>query len=226
MIGFVICDGYDGYNHVFRHSDLQRVACWVHVRRKFLAYAKTDDNAQQVVQLINQLFKQNKHIGRQAEKQTWAASAQRYQWIAEQRQAELGPRMTELNTLMDRLAPCYPPDTGIGPAITYLRNQWDALQTFLQHGFLPMDNNTAERAIRPIAVGRKAWLFVGSEDGGAWAATMFSIIESCRLQKLNYTDYCQHVLQHIVNAPNRDAIDYHQLTPIKLRDTIKASYQK
>ena len=87
-----------------------------------------------------------------------------------------------------------------------------------------MENNTAERAIRPIAVGRKAWLFVGSEDGGSWAATMFSIIESCRLQKLNYIDYCQHVIKCIANAPDRHQLDYHQLTPAKLRDTIKASY--
>ena len=226
MIGFVVCDGYDGYNHIFRHSDLERVACWVHARRKFKQYEDLDTNAKQVVRAINQLFKLNKRIGRKAKDAYPNDLDRQYQWIAEQRQEQLGPLITALDELIDRLKPCYPPDTGLGPAITYLRNQWEALQTFLRHGFLPMDNNAAERGIRPIAVGRKAWLFVGSEDGGSWAATMFSIIESCRLQKINYTDYCEYVLQRIVEAPDRSKINYHELTPAQLQDTIKATYQQ
>jgi hypothetical protein len=80
-----------------------------------------------------------------------------------------------------------------------------------------MENNATERAIRPIAVGRTGWLFVGSEDGGTWAATMFSIIESCRLQKIDQRAYCEHILLLIVQAPDRSTIDYAGLTPLALR---------
>ncbi len=223
LIGFIICDGYASYNILEKNPHIQRVGCWVHARRKFITYAEHDKNAQDIVTHINHIFSENKKILKNAETNTTLTPHQRHTLIAEQRQHHLQPLIHNLDTLCQRLTPLYPPDSGIGPALTYLRNQWKSLQTFLHHGYLPMDNNTAERAIRPIAVGRKNWLFVGSEDGGKWAATMFSIIESCRLQNINPTDYCTHILTTIVNTPpeNRPTLPYHQLTPQALRETIK-----
>jgi transposase len=213
-IGFLLCDGYAGYNPLFRASDITRVACWVHARRPFLTYEKIDKNAAQAVALINQIFRCEKSIQRQADKQSLGNNTpERFAAITSQRQALMPAHMGTLQEHITCIKPCYSPDTGMGRAITYLTNRWNALQVFIDHGFLPLENNTAERAIRPIAVGRKAWLFVGSEDGGDWAATMFSIIESCRLQKIDYTDYCEQVLKRIVQADNRDALDYHLLTP-------------
>lgn len=227
MIGFVICDGYDGYNPLFRNDQIRRVACWVHARRGFLKHADNDQNAKRIVGLINRLFKTNKRIQREAEKGALEKNSDPfYTWIAHERQDRLAPLIHDLKTELDLLQKIYPPDSGLGPALTYIGNRWNDLQTFLDYGFLPMENNTAERAIRPIAVGRKNWLFVGSEDGGEWAATMFSLIESCRLQKIDITDYCTHILQTIVNAPDRNQIDYAALTPAAIKKQWKAQVQE
>ena len=221
LIGFLICDGYGGYNPLFKANDIIRVACWVHARRTFKDYEERDKNARFIVQLINKIFHANKQITKAANKTTFATDQERWDFIATQRQLILPPLIADLDNELTLLAPLYSPDTAIGRAITYIRNRWTDLHVFLKYGFLPMENNTAERAVRPIAVGRKAWLFVGSEDGGRWAATMFSIIESCRLQKIDARTYCEHILNIIVNAPDRSAINYSKLTPAALQTTLR-----
>ena len=223
-IGFLICDGHGGYNPAFLSETIIRVACWVHARRRFKKLEKLDKNAAKVVGMINGLFRIDRAIRKEADKRGLAeGTQQRYEFIAEQRKERVPDRMAELKAEIDLLEPIYSPDTTMGGAITYINNRWDELQVYIEHGFLPMENNTAERAIRPIAVGRKAWLFVGSEDGGSWAATMFSVIESCRLQEIDVTAYCERVLREIVDAPDRDQIDYHALTPARLRDELRGS---
>jgi transposase len=216
-IGFLICDGLGSYNTAIRGGVITRVACWVHARRAFKYFEDRDANAARVVRLFNAIFSANRKIVRAAEKRTGISEDERYDFIAQQRQQILPEKIAALEQEIDLLAPLYSPDTHIGKGITYLRNRWDDLQVFLDHGFLPMENNAAERAIRPIAVGRKAWLFVGSEDGGSWAADLFSIIESCRLQKIDPRTYCEHVLKQIVQAPDREKLDYTALTPAVLR---------
>ena len=111
------------------------------------------------------------------------------------------------------LQQAYTPGSLMGKANMYLPNRWDDLLFFLRHGFLPMEHNTTEQAIRPIAVGCKAWLFIGSEDGGSWAATMLSIIESCRLQKGDPVAYCTDTLDCIVQASDWAALPDDEITP-------------
>jgi len=216
-IGFIICDGYQSYHPVFQTEQIRRVACWIHARRRFKLHAQTDRNAAAVTALINRLFHEDKNIRKAADKQQLLdGSDARHAFIAAQRQQIHPPIIAELDQLLERLQPLYAPDLIMGQAITYIRNRWKDLQVFLDYGFLPMENNTAERAIRPIAVGRKNWLFVGSEDGGNWAATMFSIVESCRLQKIDPHQYCEYILDQIVQAEDRTRLDYAALTPAAL----------
>jgi hypothetical protein len=80
----------------------------------------------------------------------------------------------------------------------YLRNHWDALTRFVTDGRLPLDNNTAERQQRLIAVGRKGWLFVASEDGGTWVATLLAVFQSCRLQRLDPLDYLTGIMPALI----------------------------
>ena len=82
-------------------------------------------------------------------------------------------------------------------ALTYLENQWEPLGRFLEHGLVPLDNNRCERSIRPIAVGRRNWLFAGSERGGAAAATMYSLVETCRLNGVDPLAYLEDVLVRV-----------------------------
>jgi len=219
-IGFLVCDGCPSYNPIFRAETIRRIACWVHARRGFKRFEDCDKNAKRVVGLINTIFSENRKIRKAHEKAAHPSDDQRWQAIATQRQAKLPPHIAVLDQEITALRPLYAPDTNVGRAITYIRNRWKDLQVFLEHGFLPMENNVAERAIRPIAVGRKAWLFVGSEDGGAWAATMFSIIESCRLQKIDPRTYCDYVIPQLIRARGNDSFDYGTLTPAAVKPAL------
>lgn len=219
-IGFLVCDGCPSYNVVFHAEQIRRIACWVHARRGFKRFEDSDRNAKYIVDLINAIFSANRKIRKAAEKLPDHSDEQRWEVIAAQRQQCLPPLIASLDDELTHLKPLYAPETNVGRAITYIRNRWDDLQVFLAHGFLPMENNVAERAIRPIAVGRKAWLFVGSEDGGAWAATMFSIVESCRLQKIDPRTYCEHVIPELIRARHDQQFDYGTLTPAALQSIL------
>ena len=91
--------------------------------------------------------------------------------------------------------------SALAKALTYIANQWDALSAFLLDGRVPIHNNSCERAIRPVAVGRKNWLFAGSERGGEAAATVYSLIESCRRIGVDPFEYLRDVLVRVATHP-------------------------
>jgi len=93
------------------------------------------------------------------------------------------------------------PRSPLGQAIGYAQNQWEPLTRFLEDGRIEIDNNAAERALRPIAVGRKNWLFAGSERGGRAAATFFTLLESARRNGLNPFDYVRDLLERLPSHP-------------------------
>ena len=92
---------------------------------------------------------------------------------------------------------------------------------YLQDGRLPIDNNSVERSIRPVAVGRKNYLFVGSEDAGGWAATCYTIMENCRMNKLDPRKYLAYATKEIHRQKAEGAIDYSQVTPLAVAEKIK-----
>jgi transposase len=98
----------------------------------------------------------------------------------------------------------------MGQAVTYALNQWVALQRYLEDGRLAIDNNATERSLRGVAVGRKNWLFTGSEAGGRRAAVLYSIVESCRRLHLDPFAYIRDVLPRLASYPAREV---EQLTP-------------
>lgn len=89
----------------------------------------------------------------------------------------------------------------MGQAITYTLNQWEALCTFTTDGDLAIDNNAAENALRRVAIGRKNWLFCGSDNGGHTAAILFSLIATCQRHKVEPFAYLRDVLARIAAAP-------------------------
>jgi len=218
-IGFIVCDGYSGYNPLFRTGDIKRVACWIHARRGFKRYEDDDGNARRIVTMINTIFHHNKQITKEADKRTLHGD-ERWLFISQQRQEILHIDIELLQDELLLLDDLYTPGSKIGEALTYISNRWEDLLVFLDYGFLPMENNTAERAVRPIAIGRKNWLFIGSEDAGHWAGTLFSIIESCRLQKIDPRAYCEHILNILVQH-QADDLDYSLLTPAAMHKTIR-----
>ena len=172
LIGFLVTDGYAGYHPAVTNPDpdqpppIQRVACWAHVRRRFLECAERNDaNAAQMITLINELFRIERGTRKDSDQHklsTEAAAALRH----ERRQRDSAPIIAAIKALIDQLTPLYTPGRDMAKHLGYTRNLWRALTLFVHHHDLPLDNNTAERALRPVVVGRKNWLFVGSEDAG------------------------------------------------------------
>ena len=98
----------------------------------------------------------------------------------------------------------------MGVAIHYARSQWIALTRYLEDGILDIDNNAAERALRRVAVGRKNWMFAGSDEGGRRAAIIYSLVASCARLKINPYDYLRDVLERL---PTHSPDTLSELTP-------------
>jgi len=226
-IALLMCDGYAAYNLIDtvpmtqEQRRIQRVACWVHVRRPFQKCADLGDtNAADIVTLINHLFSAERTI-RKANDKDHRRGADAHAYTLSERQIHVKPVIDQIKTRINACQPYYTPARDMSKAINYTRTLWDSLTAVLQHGDAPIDNNTAERAIRPLAVGRKNWLFVGSEDAGTWSAIFFSLIESCRLQKIDPRAYFNYITPILVK---RDpTTDYRQLIPIMVKDKLGRS---
>jgi len=128
------------------------------------------------------------------------------------RKEHIAPLLKELHAWAVLQAPTAIPKSPMGKAIEYLLNQWPTLIRYTWDGRFPMENNAAERAIRPVVIGRKNWLFIGSEDAGSSAATNYTILESCRMNRMDPRAYLDHVTQAI----HAGAHDFHALTPAAL----------
>jgi hypothetical protein len=108
----------------------------------------------------------------------------------------------------------------LAKALTYLENQWPVLQRFLDDGRVPIHNNSCENAIRPVAVGRKNWLFAGSVRGGQAAATVYSLIESCRRVDVDPFLYLRDVLVRVCTHP---ASRVEELVPARWKELFGAA---
>jgi len=121
--------------------------------------------------------------------------AERYQV----RQAESVPILTEFKAWLDEQINAVLPKSALGQAVGYALKNWDALTRYTEHGHLEADNNYAERCMRPVAVGRKAFLFVGSERAGHAAAIYYSLVESCKLNQVNPLNYMNYLFSNVRN---------------------------
>ena len=126
------------------------------------------------------------------------------------RQDEIGPLLDEFKRWCETHHPKLAPQTPLAKAMGCTLNQWTALTRFLEGGRLPLDNNAAERTLRPIALGRKNWLFAGSLRGGKAAAVILSLLQSVKLQGKNPFDYLKDVLTRL---PSSKAEDLDALLP-------------
>jgi hypothetical protein len=122
---------------------------------------------------------------------------------------------------LDKMIQRYTPSSAMGKAIKYTLNNWDALILYCEKGSLPIDNNAAERTLRTIVLGRKNWLFAGSKAAGSWAAVCYTIMESCRLLKIDPRKYIQLILKPLLTNRDNPDFDYSDLTPVKMAPHIR-----
>jgi hypothetical protein len=203
--GYLQADGYGGYDdyegvELSDASPILKVACWVHARRKFRE-ARSSERvlADFALAYIRRLYAIEKQIEKKIAAEWRELSiAELAPKIAEQRRAEALSVMNEFKKWMEELRkkPLLP-KSPLAKAITYALNQWDALARYVEDGRLDPDNNAAERALRGIAIGRKNWLFCGSEQGGRTAAVCFTIIGSALRNGLEPYAYLRHLLEQL-----------------------------
>jgi len=194
--GYIQADAYTGYDVLFKpRADGTPVptelGCWAHVRRKFVE-AQTSDALRSVtgVAFIRRLYE----VEHAAE--TLDATARRAR-----RQEQSVPILVQLKTWLDEQQPQVLPKSPIGEALGYCLGNWAALIRYVEDGDLKPDNNAAENAIRPLVVGRKNWLFAGSDNGGRTAAVLASLVASAKQHGLDPYVYLRDVLTRIAATP-------------------------
>jgi len=166
--GYLQADAYGGYDGIYHTGDVTEVACWAHARRKFFD-AKTTDakRSAHLLALVGELY----DVERRAKDLDESARL-------ELRQHESVPVLDHIKAWLDDEAQIVLPRSPMAAAIGYARNQWDALCVYATQGFLSIDNNAAERALKRVAIGRKNWLFAGNDKAGGTAATLYSLLAS------------------------------------------------
>jgi transposase len=193
--GTLVVDGYSGYNSVLRRPDMIEAGCMAHARRPFFEIAQATGSpiAQSALIEIGKLYAIERELKHLSPEQRCA-----------QRQARAGPILVEFKRWLDATHAQSPPKSAIGNALAYSINRWPALMRYLDDGWLNIDNNPVENAIRGIALGRRNWLFAGSEAGGRRAAQFYTLIESTKLNDMNPNAYLTHVLTALPSAKARD----------------------
>lgn len=200
--GWVHADAYSGYDELFSREGIIEVGCWVHARRGFdESMGSSPGEATEMLALIRRLY--------QVES---AARDLSDEDRATMRTEQAGPVVRQIFTRAEQMLAGALPKSPLGQALTYLLNQRTALQRYLTDGRLRPDNNLAENVIRPLALGRKNWMFCGSERGGRAAAIYFSVFQTCLLNDVNPQAWLQDVLDRILLHPRARI---HELLPHK-----------
>jgi transposase len=199
--GFVQADAYAGYDKLFVTGRIIEVGCWAHARRKFFESQTTDpERALYVLGVIRQLYAVEK---RARQEQAELNLPRTEYWMLRQRlrQEQSVPVLATLCHWLREQHAQVLPKSPIGEAITYALNQWAALTRYTTQGFLEIDNNAAERALRAVAVGRKNYLFFGSDVGGATAAVLYSLVQTCKHLGIEPWRYLRDVLERMPTHP-------------------------
>lgn len=190
--GALHADGYAGFNHLYLTGEVIEVACWAHVRRKFydIMQSTASPIATEAIERIAMLYAIEKDIRGKPPDHRKAT-----------RQARTGPLLAELNAWLHEQLTQVSAKSSLAQAIGYTLPRWTALTRYLADGRLEIDNNAAERSIRPVALGRKNYLFVGSDAGGERAALIYSLLGTARLNDINPQDYLTYIIERIADHP-------------------------
>ncbi len=215
--GILQADAYGGYNALFdagrQPGVIHQALCWAHARRKFFELADIASSrrgktavalsplALEAVKRIDGLFDIERGItGKSADERLFV------------RREQSKPAVAEFETWMKHERAKLSRNSPLAKAMDYMLTRWPAFTAFLDDGRICLTNNAAERALRGIALGRKSWMFAGSDRGGVRAAFMYTIIETAKLNEVDPQAWLAHVLANIAGTPQNRL---HELLPWK-----------
>lgn len=207
--GCLQCDAYSGYDELFRtRRSLIEVGCWAHARRYFFEAQDSDPvRARLALGTISRLYEVERradaHDRERGTRQLPADPAHRLALRQSQARAMLDEFQTQLEIWRREVLPKSP----LGQAVQYALNQWTALGRYVEDPALSIDNNATERDVRGVALGRVNWLFFGSDRGGRTAATILSLIATCRRHQVEPFAYLRDLLTRWPALP-RDATGF------------------
>jgi transposase len=195
--GILQSDGTNKYNEIIKNG-ATAANCWAHVHCYFEDAWKVDPaKAEFPMGIIKSLF----DIERVAATLSEAERKDLRQRLAK-------PKLDLLKEWLDEMRFAEPPKTKLADAITYTLNRWPALLVYLDHPFVEISNNASERSVKPMVLSRRNWLFAGSEEGGRTAATIMSIIETCKRLRINPFEYLKDVLTRFPSAKTSQIDDF------------------
>lgn len=205
--GYLHVDGYTGYNKV---DNVTLVHCMAHLRRKFHdVYVslpeeqKKDSNTTEAMNYIHQIYTLDK-------KSRELPINERYKY----KQTHIKPLMIKFRDWLNEKQLTSAPESGYGKAVNYAVNYLPTIMNYLLDGRLELDNNKAERAIKPFVIGRKNWLFSNTPNGARSSAILYSIVQTCLINKINPYKYLAYVLDYLAN---------HKINEINLNDILPYS---
>src|ERR1035437_5220571 len=190
--GTLQADGYAGFDAVYETGRIQEAACWAHVRRKFydLHVAHKSPVAAEAIERIAALYAIEKEIrGHPAEQRRQV------------RETRARPLLDSLKQWLEETLGKLSRKSDTALAVRYALSRWDALLRYVDDGCIEIDNNAAERSLRTVALGRKNYLFAGSDAGGERAAAIYSLIGTAKLNGLDPEAYLRNVLSRIADHP-------------------------
>jgi transposase len=206
--GYIQADGYNGYKFIDDEEKQIRVGCWAHARRKFIDSIKVAGKdaepgvAHKAVQIIKNLYL----IEKEAREQGF-----NFDEIKSLRQSKAKPILEDFKKQLKTWQTALPPKSLSGKAVKYTLNEWAALEKYIDDGRIQIDNNLMENAIRPIAVGRKNWLFSDTPEGAVASTTIYSIVETAKANGLEPYWYLRVLLKNLPQLKTAD--DFRPFSP-------------
>ncbi len=203
--GYVMTDDYAGYNALGAQDGVERLGCWAHARRKFVEAQKVQPKgktgcADIALNLINKLYGVERDLKDSSDEVRKAARVERSL-----------PLLTQLKSWVEKTQPQVTSQNALGKAIGYLASNWSKLERYVEHGYLPIDNNAAERAIRPFVIGRKNWLLSDTPKGASASAQLYSLVETAKANGQELNAWLRHASEQLPQASSVE--NYEALLP-------------
>jgi transposase len=199
--GYMMTDGYTGYNALGKIDGIEHLICWAHARRRFVEAVRVQPKgkrgrADEAVALIGKLYGiERDHKG--------GTDAERL--LA--RQQHSVPALAALHAWMEKNLPLVTPKSALGTALAYMQKYWHGLSRYTERGDLPIDNNRAENAIRPFVVGRKSWLFADTAAGAHASAVVYSLVQTAKANGLEPYAWLRRVMRDLPKAKTVEDVE-------------------